>query len=288
MDDYPPDFKKTVAFIPQRLSDILRDRACEERKIKSPLLSSDFDGLRLRGTQVDNDASSDGSRFANPSPDGREPQPDPGRVEGGRENVINHMERCFGKVENVLREVKSDLLNLAVHVIPPRDESTPHVLFTTGISDRPMKAPREVYIERRVELMLALPPYWKLHREALKDERWNWPIRGLKTMARLTHEHQTWLDMGHTIPNGEPPVPYAPHVPFCCALITPPLVLPPEMHVVLLPNGEPLRILAPVWLHRGEVSLKLLYGVHLLFDRLDEIGASEIVDLNREDVSRQN
>ncbi|GFN30315.1 suppressor of fused domain protein [Paenibacillus xylaniclasticus] len=57
--------------------------------------------------------------------------------------------------------------------------------------------------------MLCLPPDWSLSDEAFKQEENYWPIRSLKTLARLPHENNTWLTAAHTIPNDNPAEPFA-------------------------------------------------------------------------------
>ena len=71
------------------------------------------------------------------------------------------------------------------------------------------RVPEDAGAETRAELMIALPAEWKLADSQLEDERWYWPIRNLKALARLPHEYETWLGFGHTVPNGDPPEPYA-------------------------------------------------------------------------------
>ena len=58
---------------------------------------------------------------------------------------------------------------------------------------------------RYAEMMICLPPDWNMDQRAWNDERHYWPIRLLKTLARLPHEYNTWLSDCHTMPNGDPP-----------------------------------------------------------------------------------
>lgn len=198
------------------------------------------------------------------------------------------MAQHIGPIEAVFHELISDVVHIDVHFIRATEERPYHVLFTTGMGDLPMHTPEDADdIESRAELMLALPPEWKLDHEDWEDERWYWPIRELKMLARLPHQHETWLGVGHTVSNGDPAEPYADGVPFCCAMIAPPLLLPQDAHVITLRNGEHLRMLAVVWLHPGEVVLKLNKGAKTLLDRLNALEAWEIVDLKRPDVSRR-
>ena len=79
------------------------------------------------------------------------------------------------------------------------------------IRDRGMGAHRMTLPEEladqgldRAELLIALPPDWKLDHDSLQDERWYWPIRLLKSLARLPGISDTWLGWGHTVDNQEP------------------------------------------------------------------------------------
>ena len=208
-------------------------------------------------------------------------------IDGAMECITAHLEGIYGEVGMVFHEIMSDTVHLDVHHIPPSASHPYHILFTTGMSDLPMSIPDGIDVERRAELMIALPEHWKMSQDDWKDERWYWPIRAMKTLARLPHEYDTWLTHAHTLPNGDPAEAYAEGVPFTCAMIVPPLLLPPDDHVIELPNGESLRFLSVLWLHPGEMDLKLEKGSDELYDRLDTIDCSELVDLERPDVSRR-
>ena len=64
-----------------------------------------------------------------------------------------------------------------------------------------MNVPEELaeYKLERAELAIALPPDWKLDEGSMKDERWYWPFRLLKVLARLPISSDTWLGFGHTM-----------------------------------------------------------------------------------------
>jgi hypothetical protein len=197
------------------------------------------------------------------------------------------MKRHIGPAATVLHEIVSDLVHIDVRIIEPAPDRKFTVLYTTGMADLPMAVPKEYEGAARAELMIALPPDWKLAQQDLEDENWYWPIRGLKVLARLPHDYGTWLGHGHTVPNGDPPTPYAASVPFSCAMVTPPLLLPPKAHTVLPSNGEKIEVLSVVWLHPGEVVLKLNKGAEALYERFDRAGVSEQVDVARADVSKR-
>ncbi|MQA64140.1 MAG: hypothetical protein GEU86_22400 [Actinophytocola sp.] len=61
--------------------------------------------------------------------------------------------------------------------------------------------------------MLCLPADWPLTQAALQEERTGWPVDVLKRVARLPHEYATWIGEWHSVPNGDPAMPYAPDTP---------------------------------------------------------------------------
>jgi hypothetical protein len=146
--------------------------------------------------------------------------------------------------------------------VPPADERPFYTLATSGMSERPMRAPSDG--RAYAELVLALPPDWPMEPEAFEDERRYWPFRLLQTLATLPHQFETWLWIGHTVPNGDPPEPYAPDTGLCCAML-----------------GPALTVLA---LHRDEMEAKLEGGMEALIDPLDQAGVTELLDPARPSV----
>lgn len=50
------------------------------------------------------------------------------------------------------------------------------------------------------ELMICLPPDWPV-KSPMSDRRAYWPVRLLKTIARLPHEYHTWIGAWHSVLN---------------------------------------------------------------------------------------
>ncbi len=202
------------------------------------------------------------------------------------EAVDRHVARCLGAPEMVLDELVSDLVHVDVHVVPPRRDRDFHTLVTSGMSERAMQTPDEIADRAHAELLLCLPRDWPLTTAAFADERWYWPIRWLKRLARLPHEYDTFLAPGHTIPNGEPPVPFAPDTELCCWLVAPPLLCPPEFRELRFSRETTIRFYAILPLYREEKDLKLERGVDELYDLLDEAGATELIAPRRPNLCR--
>jgi hypothetical protein len=200
------------------------------------------------------------------------------------EAVQSHVETCFGSESSVFHEIVSDLVHVDVHVVPPFGDREWATLVTSGMAERPMTVPEGLEDHTHAELVLAVPPSWPLEHEAFSDERVYWPIRLLKQLARLPHEYDTFLHHGHTIPNGDPPEPYADGTALCGALICPPILTPEAFDRLELADGRVVHFYGVFPLHRNEMEFKLQKGADALWERFAEAGVTELLDLGRESV----
>jgi hypothetical protein len=192
----------------------------------------------------------------------------------------------------VLHEIVSEKIHLDVHLIPPGPERDCWTLFTSGMSDLPMTTPPEADEAKYAELVLSLPADWKIDLLQVTPppedlERWYWPVRWLKQLARFPHEYGTWLGFGHTIPNGDPPQAFAPGSHFCCWLLLPPVSVPEEARQVALADGRTVNLLALHALHPEEVALKLKKGTDALLEAFDKADVSEVLAVDRPPAGRR-
>jgi hypothetical protein len=194
------------------------------------------------------------------------------------EEISTHIERHLGPVETVYHEILSDKVHIDVHFVKPTEDSPWVRLVTSGMSDLPMATPEDERIPRHTELLITLPPDWKLSQADMQDENWYWPIRLVKSLARLPHQYATWLGWGHTVPNGDPPEPYAPSTKLCGAIILPSVTVPDDFHTLSIAGVKDITFFAVVPLHEAEMNLKLRSGTDELLKRFDKHGVSDIVD----------
>lgn len=192
------------------------------------------------------------------------------------EAIARHIETHFGPTPSVFHEMVSDLVRVDVHLVEPTPDRPYHTLVTFGMSDLPMAVP-DGY-SPYAELMISLPADWPLKGEAFRDEAAYWPLRLLKTAARLPHEYRTWLGHWHSIPNGDPAQPYAPGTPFAGVLIAPMLRCADEARTIVTPSGKEISLLALVPLHPAELALKRASGTDALLAAFSRIGVSEVFD----------
>ena len=205
--------------------------------------------------------------------------------------IGEHITEHIGQVTDAFHERAWDVVPIDVLVIAPAEGRPFTTLVTVGMSTLPMHVPIEdpddlgrVPELRYAELLLALPPDWPLTPEAFQDEANYWPVRWLKRLARLPHQMGGWLGLGHTIPNGDPPRPLAPDVPFAGWLIDEPVRLPREV-CKLRVMDRAINFYAAVPLTPAEMAYKVTHGGPALGQLLDRAKVSEVVELARKDVT---
>jgi hypothetical protein len=125
-----------------------------------------------------------------------------------------HLTEKLGECTDVFHEIFSEQVHIDVYIFAPRPKFPHYTLVTSGMSRKPMPVPLERKDEAFSELMLLLPPQWKLDGKSLQQERWFWPIHWLQFLARFPHVYDTCLLPTHTVPNQDPPQPLGPKVPF--------------------------------------------------------------------------
>ena len=186
------------------------------------------------------------------------------------EAVEGHIQQYFGKFENVFHELSSPDIHVDICVVPPSEERDYYTLVTMGMGAHRMNVPEELaeYKLERAELAIALPGNWKLKHEDLKNERWYWPIRLLKTLARLPIASDTWLGFGHTMDNEED---FAKGTKLCAAILTGPQDTEDGSEVCILPSGEEVNFYQVIPLYREELEYKMEHDADALLDKMDGI-----------------
>lgn len=200
------------------------------------------------------------------------------------EAIEAHIERHIGKIDSVYHEIMSETVHIDVQVVPPTAEKNYYTLLTTGMSDLPMNVPDELENAdefRYAELMISLPPDWPLQKEALTDEDHNWPVNALKFLARFPHEYDTFLTIGHSIPNGDPAAPIADNVNFIGFVIGPPLLVDDNFQQLKTPDGKIINFYALYPVYQEEMNVKLKKGIDKLAALFNKHQVTELVNVNR-------
>lgn len=169
------------------------------------------------------------------------------------EAIEAHIGAQFGEFDNVFHEIVSPDIHVDICVINPTEERNYYTLVTMGMGAHRMNVPAELseFKLERAELLIALPPDWELENS---DEKWYWPLRWLKVLARLPGEHNTWLGYGHTVPSGEP---FAENTNLCGMLLTMPYLFGQQASVCNLPGGEEVNFYQVLPVHEDEMNFKI-------------------------------
>ena len=183
--------------------------------------------------------------------------------------IEKHIEHYYGNFEFVFHEKVSPDIHVDICLIPPSEECNWYTLVTMGMGAHLMNVPNQLKEDQleRAELVICLPEYWKLDKEHLKDEKWYWPIRLLKELARFPGENNTWLGWGHTV-SYDAPLSYTTEL---CASI---LINPPCGNIggntCTLPDGEEVNFYQIIPLYGDELEFKLKNGTQKLLDKMND------------------
>ena len=218
----------------------------------------------------DNEDTQDGEEYSDPEV----------YTEEEMEAVEGHIQQYFGKFENVFHELVSPDIHVDICVVPPAGERDYYTLVTMGMGAHRMNVPEELaeYKLERAELAIALPADWKLDQKSMQDERWYWPIRLLKVLARLPIASDTWLGFGHTMSNQEN---FAKGTELCAAILTGPQGTEDGSEVCILTDGEEVNFYQVIPLYRDELEYKMEHDADALLDKM--AGISFAVDPTRQD-----
>ena len=195
--------------------------------------------------------------------------------------IEEHVEKYIGEIESVFHEVLSDTIHLDVLYIKPSENRDYHSFVTLGMSNIAMNPIEGAEDDKYSELMICLPKDWKVSDEDFKNEEYYWPIRWLKILARFPHENNSWLSFGHTIPNGDPAMPFTEGTKLSSMLLLPPVGVDNEFWNLEISDSKNVKFYNLVPLYQEELNYKLKNGVDSLFDKFEEINLGLVLDVNR-------
>ncbi len=188
-----------------------------------------------------------------------------------------HIAKAYGEFDSVLHEIISPDIHVDICVIKPTKERNFYTLITMGMGAYKMDVPEEISNKSRAELCIYLPNDWDINND---DEKFYWPMRWLKILARLPIEHKTWLGYLHTIPSGEP---LADNTELAGFILDIPNTITSEE--CKLPNGDIVNFYSLIPLYEEEMSYKVDNGGEALLSRIENIKEDiHLVDINREAV----
>ena len=204
------------------------------------------------------------------------------------ELIEEHIEKYIGKTDIVFHELLSDTIHIDIYHVKPAENRNYHTLITSGMSALPMTPPEKFKECKYAELYICLPADWDLSDEGMRDGKNYWPIRCLKALARFPHEYRTWLWHGHSVPNGNPPTPFAENVGFCGIMLLPPIAMDPGFRELQINEEKTIHFIAVMPLYEEEMNYKIKHGWRKLADRFGKYHINEIVDVKRKNVCKRS
>ena len=114
------------------------------------------------------------------------------------EKVSAYIEQQYGEFDLVAHEMVSPDIHCDIVIVPPTDELPFYKLVTMGAGAYKMNIPNDLKSEvcDRAEYVIFLPKDWDIKSDKEEDY---WPIRMLKTIARLPVRSDDWLCYSHTV-----------------------------------------------------------------------------------------
>ncbi|GMK39585.1 hypothetical protein PCCS19_26390 [Paenibacillus sp. CCS19] len=203
--------------------------------------------------------------------------------------ISEHVEKHIGAIDHVFHEIISDLIHLDILVVNPTKERNYYTFVTCGMSNLPMNVPEGAEDFKYAELMLCLPANWNVSQESFAIEENYWPIRWLKTLARLPHEYNTWLYLAHTVPNGDPAEPFASNTSLSGVILNIPTMVDDlkSFFTLKLPDDNEVHFFSLIPLYKEEMDLKLKSGAEVLFEKLEKASVNEVLNIKRKNVAKK-
>ena len=194
------------------------------------------------------------------------------------EQAVKWFDKNIGSVNSAaLTEIVPTDLPITIHVIPSTNERPFVTLFTSGMSEKEMSVPEGQDEFALAELFIQLPKGWKY--KDLQNPKWNWPILWLRKIARLPHDHETWLGGPATIiAEDEVGTPIAPGLPFTSMFLL-------AEHSFKANDGRTVQLYRLAPLYPEERELEINSGLPALMNAFDKHSIPFIVNVNRVNVA---
>lgn len=198
----------------------------------------------------------------------------------------SYIEEKFGSFQEVMHEVFSPDIHLDIIVIPPNEKQNYYKLITMGMGAYKMNVPEELgeYQLERAELVLHLPADWNLKSDKEEDY---WPIRCLKSLARLPIRNDAWLGCRHTISTDEENTPYADNTGFSSVILFNALDSEFKRLSLKFESKGEINFYQLFFLYPEELDFILEYDSDDFLDLLDD-NITPVLDLNRENCCGKN
>lgn len=188
--------------------------------------------------------------------------------------IEKFIEEHFGAIERFLEEKELCGIKLKLFIIPPNRKNHCFTIVTAGMGAHVMKAEGingELY-ENRAELVISLPPGWKI--DSFKNVDF-WPFQLLEILAKMPVNEDAWFAWGRTVEFDRT---FASNVGFMGAMLIFSSYGEKSWRCRLNEN-EDVRFYQVIPLYRREIEYKNRRSASALLDRFGDF--SHIVDIER-------
>ena len=186
------------------------------------------------------------------------------------EKVSAYIKQQYGEFDIVAHEMVSPDIHCDIVIVPPTEEQPYYKLVTMGAGAYKMNIPKDLKSDvcDRAEYVVFLPADWNLKSDKEEDY---WPIRMLKTVARLPVRADDWLYYSHTVNLTEDGSPVAENTQFnsCVLLVSKgrkQYVKPLKLGF----RGKKVAFYQLYPLYQEELEYKLEHSFLDLMDKVDE------------------
>ena len=204
---------------------------------------------------------------------------DPGIKKDG---LTDHIQYHLGVIDSSLEFSKTLKSSIELLHLKPSASRPHHIVVTRGMSAKAMQAPEDSDngASGQIELLISLPPFWRLDQESLRNSKWNWPLDLLLSCANYPFAMNTYLTSGHTINLGDHSYPSAyDSVLVCLSNET------PADFDSLNYRGNEVDFFALLPLYPEELKLKLSAGLKELYRELDKNNVGTVIRTSRKNAA---
>ena len=203
------------------------------------------------------------------------------------EIIDSHLDHFFDDNADIVvfDEIKSELIHRDIYFIKATEERPFHILLSCGMSAIPMKIPEDIEASELAEVMILLPKEWNLDYESFSDDVNYWPIRIMKELMMLPHQHKTWLGFGHTFGH-EDDEEFAKGIGFNSVMLAYSMELSTDFTQIELGSNEIVDIYTLLPLYKEELEFKKQNSAYDLLECFDKFEIGEVLNVGRKNVCK--
>ena len=198
------------------------------------------------------------------------------------DKVSDYIKQQYGEFDIVAHELVSPDIHCDIAIVPPTDDQPYYKLVTMGAGAFKMNVPEDLKsdVYERAEYVVFLPADWNIKSDKEEDY---WPIRMLKTVARLPVSMDDWLFYRHTVNLTDDESPVAENTGFnsCVLFISFGKDNKPVEPLKLDLSDKEVAFFQLVPLYPEELQFKLEHSFDELEDIMDDDLYDPVVDIHR-------